>query len=80
MAQGQLAAEVLGLKIEFVQLSVYDLAELGEKFDVVLFLGVFYHLRHPLLALDIIHEHVAKDLLFIPINDERITRYFIFAV
>jgi tRNA (mo5U34)-methyltransferase len=28
----------------------------------VLFLGVFYHLRHPLLALDLIHEHVARDL------------------
>jgi tRNA (mo5U34)-methyltransferase len=25
-------------------------------------LGVFYHLRHPLLALDLIHEHVARDL------------------
>ena len=24
--------------------------------------GVLYHLRHPLLALDLIHEHVAKDL------------------
>ena len=29
----------------------------------MLFLGVFYHLRHPLLALDLIHEHVARDLL-----------------
>ena len=38
--------------------------ELGdERFDIVLFLGVFYHLRHPLLALDLIHEHVARDLL-----------------
>src|SRR3978361_1957618 len=26
-------------------------------------MGVLYHLRHPLLALDLIHEHVAKDLL-----------------
>ena len=34
-----------------------------ERFDVVLFMGVLYHLRHPLLALDLIHEHVAKDLL-----------------
>jgi tRNA (mo5U34)-methyltransferase len=24
---------------------------------------VLYHLRHPLLALDLIHEHVARDLL-----------------
>jgi tRNA (mo5U34)-methyltransferase len=63
LAQGQLAAGVLGLDIEFAQLSVYDLGRLQEKFDLVLFLGVFYHLRYPLLALDIIHEHVAKDLL-----------------
>ena len=27
-----------------------------------MFLGVFYHLRHPLLALDLIHEHVTRDL------------------
>ena len=39
------------------------MAKLKEKFDVVLFLGVFYHLRHPLLALDLIHEHVTHDLL-----------------
>jgi hypothetical protein len=26
-------------------------------------LGVLYHLRHPLLALDLVHEHVARDLL-----------------
>jgi tRNA (mo5U34)-methyltransferase len=29
----------------------------------VLFMGVLYHLRHPLLALDLIHAHVAQDLL-----------------
>ena len=44
-------------------MSVYDVARLGEQFDVVLFMGVLYHLRHPLLALDLIREHVAKDLL-----------------
>ena len=52
-----------GLEIEFRQLSVYDVAALGERFDLVLFMGVLYHLRHPLLALDLIHEHVASDLL-----------------
>ena len=26
-------------------------------------MGVLYHLRHPLLALDLIHEHVVSDLL-----------------
>jgi tRNA (mo5U34)-methyltransferase len=38
-------------------------ADLGEKFDVVIFMGVLYHLRHPLLALDLLHRHVAGDLL-----------------
>src|SRR5690606_10242505 len=29
----------------------------------VIFSGVLYHLRHPLLALDMIYEHVADDML-----------------
>ncbi len=62
LAQARFAAEVSGCDIEFRRLSVYDVGALGERFDVVLFMGVFYHLRHPLLALDLIHEHVAKDL------------------
>jgi tRNA (mo5U34)-methyltransferase len=63
LAQARFAAEVMGADIEFRQLSVYDVATLGEKFDVVFFMGVLYHLRHPLLALDLIWEHVAKDML-----------------
>ncbi len=61
--QARFAADVNGLDIEFRKLSVYDVGALGERFDIVLFLGVLYHLRHPLLALDLIHEHVARDLL-----------------
>lgn len=63
LAQARFAAEVSGLDVEFRRLSVYDVAALGERFDVVLFLGVLYHLRHPLLAIDLVHEHVAADLL-----------------
>jgi tRNA (mo5U34)-methyltransferase len=62
LAQARFAATVKGVKIEFQQLSVYDVAQLREKFDIVLFMGVLYHLRHPLLALDLIHEHVTKGL------------------
>lgn len=62
LRQARFAAETLGFAIEFRQLSVYDLARLGERFDLVLFLGVLYHLRHPLLALDLIREHVVRDL------------------
>lgn len=63
LAQARFAAEVAGQDIEFRQLSVYDVGALGETFDVVLFMGVLYHLRHPLLALDLIRAHVARDLL-----------------
>ena len=61
--QARFAAEVTGQDIEFRKMSVYDVAQLGETFDVVLFMGVLYHLRHPLLALDLIHDHVAGDLM-----------------
>jgi tRNA (mo5U34)-methyltransferase len=63
LAQARFAAEIKGLDIEFRRMSVYDVGVLGESFDLVLFLGVLYHLRHPLLALDLIREHVARDLL-----------------
>jgi tRNA (mo5U34)-methyltransferase len=63
LRQAHFAADVLGLEVEFQNLSVYEVAALNEKFDFVIFMGVLYHLRHPLLALDLIREHVAKDLL-----------------
>jgi len=63
LEQAKFASAVKGLKIEFRKLSAYDVGELHEQFDLVIFMGVLYHLRHPLLALDLIHEHVARDLL-----------------
>jgi tRNA (mo5U34)-methyltransferase len=63
LAQARFAAEVLGLPIEFAKMSVYDVGAIDARFDIVIFMGVLYHLRHPLLALDLIHEHVAKDML-----------------
>ncbi len=62
LQQARLAAEVCELDIEFLQLPVWQVAQLREKFDLVIFMGVLYHLRHPLLALDLIHEHVASDI------------------
>jgi tRNA (mo5U34)-methyltransferase len=63
LEQARFAAEVSRVDIEFHKLSVYRVAELQEKFDLVLFMGVLYHLRHPLLALELLHEHVVTDLL-----------------
>jgi tRNA (mo5U34)-methyltransferase len=61
LKQARFAAEVSGLEIELEKLSVYDVGRLGERFDLVIFMGVLYHLRHPLLALDLLREHVAHD-------------------
>jgi tRNA (mo5U34)-methyltransferase len=64
LAQARLASDALGFgDIELARLDVYDVGALGERFDLVIFMGVLYHLRHPLLALDLIHEHVAGDML-----------------
>ncbi|MGJ4891496.1 TIGR04290 family methyltransferase [Bradyrhizobium sp. HKCCYLRH3099] len=63
LAQARFAADVNGLDIEFRKLSTYDVGQLGETFDLVIFMGVLYHLRHPLLALDLIREHVVGDQL-----------------
>ena len=63
LAQARLAADVQGLELELHQLSVFDVAKLGRKFDVVLFMGVLYHLRHPLLALDLLRAHAVGELL-----------------
>jgi tRNA (mo5U34)-methyltransferase len=49
----ELAREVLGSNVEDREMEVVDLApETVGVFDVVLFSGVLYHLRHPLLALE----------------------------
>ncbi|HEV7923370.1 MAG TPA: TIGR04290 family methyltransferase [Thermoanaerobaculia bacterium] len=64
LAQARFAARLSGAQIEFRRMSVYDLGSLGEQFDLVIFMGVLYHLRHPLLALDILHGIVADTMVF----------------
>jgi tRNA (mo5U34)-methyltransferase len=53
-----------GDRIELRSGQVYDLAHWTERFDLVLFLGVFYHLRYPLLALDLVAEKARRLLAF----------------
>ncbi len=75
LRQARFAAEQSGLDVEFRQMSVYDVGKLGDTFDLVIFMGVLYHLRHPLLALDLLHQHVVGDqMLFqcLQRGDERI--------
>lgn len=62
--QARFAAETLGLEIEFEKRSVYDVDSISGQFDYVLFMGVFYHLRYPLFALDKVVKKVGGELLF----------------
>lgn len=58
-----LAREALRSRVEPVQLDLMEIGpELGE-FDVVLCLGVLYHLRDPMLALERISSVVAERLI-----------------
>ncbi|SJZ93771.1 TIGR04290 family methyltransferase [Consotaella salsifontis] len=61
LRQAEFASRHAGVDIELRQMSVYDVGKLGETFDLVIFMGVLYHLRHPLLALDLLYEHVVGD-------------------
>jgi tRNA (mo5U34)-methyltransferase len=62
--QARFASETLGLEIEFEKHSVYDVDRIAGKFDYVLFMGVFYHLRYPLYALDKVVQKVGSKLIF----------------
>lgn len=59
-----LAHRALGSKVESKQIGVLDLSpETVGVFDLVLFLGVLYHMRHPLLALERVASVTARQLI-----------------
>jgi tRNA (mo5U34)-methyltransferase len=66
LRQAAWAAGQLGLdkRVTFRQMQVYDLAHESQSYDLVLFMGVFYHLRYPLLGLDIVCEKVKRQMIF----------------
>ena len=62
LRQARWAASQLGLedRVEFRQMQIYDLAREPAQYDLVWFMGVLYHLRHPLLALDILRRKARR--------------------
>lgn len=58
---GQLGLEQ---RAEFRRMSIYELAAAKQKFDIVVFMGVFYHLRYPLLGLDIAAQATGEMMIF----------------
>jgi tRNA (mo5U34)-methyltransferase len=64
LEQARFASRTLGLDIELQKLSVYDVDKIAGQFDYVIFMGVLYHLRYPLYALDKVVTKVGGSLLF----------------
>jgi len=64
LTQARFAATTLGYDIEFQKCSIYDVDKIPGTFDYVIFMGVFYHLRYPLFALDKLVTKVAGQLVF----------------
>ena len=66
LAQARWAAREFGLtrSVEFRQMEVYEIARSREAFDLIWFMGVFYHLRYPLLALDLLAARTRRLMMF----------------
>lgn len=66
LAQARWAVRLYELahQVEFHRMQVYDLARMNRQWDIVLFMGVLYHLRYPLLGLDIVSRATRGTLVF----------------
>ena len=56
-------AELPG-RVTFRKQHIYDLVDDPAEYDLVLFMGVFYHLRYPMLGLDIVAQKVRRLMVF----------------
>ncbi len=66
LAQATWARAQFGLedRVAFRNMEVYEIARSTETFDIVWFMGVFYHLRYPTLALDLLAQRTRRMMIF----------------
>lgn len=64
--QAKWAAGCLNMqnRVRFEKMQIYDLAHMDECFDLVMFMGVFYHLRYPMLGMDIAAQKTKRLMVF----------------
>jgi tRNA (mo5U34)-methyltransferase len=64
--QARWVVEQFGLRsqIDIVEGHVYELLKSAERYDFVWFTGVFYHLKYPALALDLIRRATRRLMMF----------------
>jgi tRNA (mo5U34)-methyltransferase len=66
LRQARWVAQQFGMRdqLRFVEGHIYQLLESGLSFDLVWFTGVFYHLKYPALALDIVRRLTGRLMMF----------------
>jgi tRNA (mo5U34)-methyltransferase len=66
LRQARWAAKRCGLedRLTFLEGDVYRLLQSQQRFDLVWFTGVFYHLRYPALALDLVRHATNRLMMF----------------
>lgn len=66
LTQARWAARQFGLadRVRFREDQVYHLAREPEVYDLVLFMGVFYHLRYPFLGLELLARKTRRLMVF----------------
>lgn len=66
LAQARWTTRLFGVQdsVEIRRMQVYELAQLDVQFDLVFFMGVLYHLRYPMLGLDLVAQKVRRLLVF----------------
>jgi len=66
--QAKFISEYFDLPIDYKLMNIYEFVlKNRRKFDYVLFLGLFYHLRYPLLVLDKMAEITKEKMYFITV-------------
>jgi tRNA (mo5U34)-methyltransferase len=63
LAQARFASHWFDLPVELYECDAYDVQSLHSSFDIVVFVGVLYHLKHPLYALEKVAS-VCKETMY----------------
>ena len=63
LAEARFASHWFNLPLELYECGAYDVRSLDISFDVIVFIGVLYHLKHPLYALEQIAS-ICKDTMY----------------
>jgi len=60
----EISRKILNSKVKYIQMDVIDVEKLNTVFDIVLYFGVYYHLKNPLLVFEILRKITKQSLLF----------------